>query len=764
MPWFPIFIDLKDKPVLIVGGGAVALRKLEKLLPYGAKITVAAPKILSGFEDFPGIKLKRKNFTASDLRPRPSMVIAATDSKKINSRVSFLCRKHHIPVNVADDPALCSFLFPALIQRGAFSVGISTGGASPVAAAYFKALISEMLPKGLEELLTWLEALRPQVKAAMPKQSDRGAVFQRLFDAGMARGAPLSQAETEKYIAGEHGRKTREKDTACKPAGSVALVGAGCGRADLITVRGLRLLERCQAVVYDDLIDTALLDAAPEFAERIYVGKRNGAHGASQDEINQKLMELARRGLKVVRLKGGDPYLFGRGGEEMMALLAAGISCQEVPGIPSPIGIAAQAGIPVTHRGISRGVHIITAHTADTGDGLPEDFDTLAKLSGTLIFLMGLERLSVITARLIEAGKDPDTPAAVVSGGNAPKPAQVRAPLQLLGQAAEDAGVSAPAIIIVGVVASMDLSAASHEPEEGMNLSAASHEPEEGMNLSAVSHEPKEVMNLSAVSHETKEVMSLSAAGYRAEEVLNGIRIGITGTQEIAEKQRLALSALGAKAVWVMRSEIKELSAAYDRRIFETDPCWIVFTSANGVKTFFGQMAAKGIDMRSMKDIFPKGEKFAVIGPATGKALLQYGIAADLCPDVYTSENLAAAIAASARVGERVVLLRSALGTRTLPEMLIKAGFAVEDIPVYDLEYKFCDETLSKLDYLTFSSAEGVKAFFKRYGGVPEGVCCVCIGSVTAKTLAQYVSAPFLTSLETSAEGIVETILHDSKK
>ncbi len=650
MPWFPIFIDLKDKPVLIVGGGAVALRKLEKLLPYGAKITVAAPKILSGFEDFPGIKLKRKNFTASDLRPRPSMVIAATDSEKINSRVSFLCRKHHIPVNVADDPALCSFLFPALIQRGAFSVGISTGGASPVAAAYFKALISEMLPKGLEELLTWLEALRPQVKAAMPKQSDRGAVFQRLFDAGMARGAPLSQAETEKYIAGEHGRKTREKDTACKPAGSVALVGAGCGRADLITVRGLRLLERCQAVVYDDLIDTALLDAAPEFAERIYVGKRNGAHGASQDEINQKLMELARRGLKVVRLKGGDPYLFGRGGEEMMALLAAGISCQEVPGIPSPIGIAAQAGIPVTHRGISRGVHIITAHTADTGDGLPEDFDTLAKLSGTLIFLMGLERLSVITARLIEAGKDPDTPAAVVSGGNAPKPAQVRAPLQLLGQAAEDAGVSAPAIIIVGVVASMDLSAVSHEPEEGMNLSAASHEPEEGMNLSAVSHEPKEVMNLSAVSHETKEVMSLSAAGYRAEEVLNGIRIGITGTQEIAEKQRLALSALGAKAVWVMRSEIKELSAAYDRRIFETDPCWIVFTSANGVKTFFGQMAAKGIDMRSMKDIFPKGEKFAVIGPATGKALLQYGIAADLCPDVYTSENLAAAIAASARL------------------------------------------------------------------------------------------------------------------
>lgn len=446
MPYFPMFIDLKNKPVLIVGGGAVALRKLQKLLPYGVLPTVIAPHILPELEALNKVKLCKRSFSVSDLQPRPSLVIAATDNKTINRKISVLCRKRHIPVNVADDPALCSFLFPALVQQGSFSAGISTGGASPVAAAYFKERLKELLPEGLDKLLFWLESLRPVLKASIPEQNKRAAVFRRLFDACLAKGAPLSQAETEKYIAD-------------KPLGSVTLVGAGCGKADLITMRGLRLLQQCQAVVYDDLIDPVLLDAAPESAKRFYMGKRSGVHAASQTEINRKLIELARSGLQVVRLKGGDPYLFGRGGEEILALKAAGISCQEVPGIPSAIGIAAEAGIPVTHRGISRSLHIITAHTADTPDGLPEDFDALAKLSGTLVFLMGLERLSTITTRLMAAGKDESTPSAVVSGGNAPNPIRVRAPLSRLEQAVKDANVTAPAIIIVGDVTAMDLSA-----------------------------------------------------------------------------------------------------------------------------------------------------------------------------------------------------------------------------------------------------------------------------------------------------------------
>lgn len=240
-------------------------------------------------------------------------------------------------------------------------------------------------------------------------------------------------------------------------SGTVYLVGAGCGRADLITVRGLRLLERCDAVVYDDLIDPALLDAAPAQALRLYMGKREGQHSASQEAICARLVELAREGRQVVRLKGGDPFVFGRGGEEALALMAAGVPFEVVPGVTSPIAIPALAGIPVTHRGLSQSLHIVTAHTADTEDGLPAYFDQLAALPGTLVFLMGLSRLERITRRLMAAGKPAETPAAVLSGGNAPHPAAVRGTLEDIAAKARAAGVQAPAVIVVGDVAALEL-------------------------------------------------------------------------------------------------------------------------------------------------------------------------------------------------------------------------------------------------------------------------------------------------------------------
>lgn len=237
--------------------------------------------------------------------------------------------------------------------------------------------------------------------------------------------------------------------------GEVWLVGAGCGAADLITVRGLRLIRRCDAIIYDDLIDEALLDEAPAHAERVYMGKRSGRHSAPQADICAELIRQARLGRRVVRLKGGDPYLFGRGGEEMLALRAAGVPCHEVPGIPSAIGIAAEAGIPVTHRGVSRSLHILTGHTAGTADGLPEELDRLAQMEGTLVFLMGLARLEHIAGRLMAAGKPGDTPAAVISGGNSPNPACVRGMLKTIAQAARQ--VQPPAILVIGAAAAMDL-------------------------------------------------------------------------------------------------------------------------------------------------------------------------------------------------------------------------------------------------------------------------------------------------------------------
>lgn len=431
MPWFPFFVNLEQAQGLVVGGGTVALRKVEKLLPYGPQLTVVAPDICPSLASLPGLNLYCRPFAEADLTPCPAFVIAATGDKALNHRIAALCRERRIPVNVVDDPVACSFFFPALVQRGRLSVGISTGGASPTAAVWLKDKIEALLPLNFADILDRLEHRRASVKAQEPDEARRAARFRADFELAMTTTPPLEPV----------------------PAGRVALVGAGCGSADLITVRGLRLLRQCRAVVYDDLIDDALLDEVPPEAERHYMGKRSGRHAAPQQEINQTLIDLARKGGLVVRLKGGDPFVFGRGGEEALALQAAGIDYEVVPGISSAIAIPAEAGIPVTHRAVSRAVHIITAHTG--GDRQP-DYRRYAGLDGTLVFLMGLHRLSQIARGLMDGGMDPDTPAAVISGGNAAHPAAVRAPLCEIAAAARE--MEAPAVIVVGAVAEMNLS------------------------------------------------------------------------------------------------------------------------------------------------------------------------------------------------------------------------------------------------------------------------------------------------------------------
>lgn len=429
MSWFPVFINLKDAPVLIAGGGEVALRKVEKLLPYGPKIRVVAPDITPRLAGISGVTLCPKPFEEKDLEGAV-MVIAATDDTSLNRKIAALCRERSIPVNVVDDLEACGFLFPALVRRGSLSVGITTGGASPTAAVWLKEQIEKILPPRFEAVLERMEALRPTLKREVPDQHRRAVRFRKAFEEEM----DLSQG-------------------ALAP-GQVALVGAGCGKWDLITVRGLELLRQCTALVYDDLIDRRLLDQIPSGAEVFYMGKRSGHHAAPQEEINEKLIDLARMGHKVARLKGGDPFVFGRGGEEALALGKAGIPFQVVPGISSAIAIPGEAGIPVTQRGVSREVHIITAHTK--GQETP-DYRRYAALEGTLVFLMGLQRLELIAAHLKEGGMPEDTPAAVVSGGNAPHKAAVRGTLAGIGAAARQAKVEAPAVLVVGDVADLDL-------------------------------------------------------------------------------------------------------------------------------------------------------------------------------------------------------------------------------------------------------------------------------------------------------------------
>lgn len=481
-------------------------------------------------------------------------------------------------------------------------------------------------------------------------------------------------------------------------SGKVYLVGAGCGRADLITVRGRELLARCDTVVYDDLIDLELLSFAPAEARRIYMGKRQGCHSASQEEIFAVLVEEARQGRTVVRLKGGDPFVFGRGGEEALALLKQGISCEVIPGISSAIAIPGEAGIPVTHRGVSRSFHVITAHTADTEDGLPENLENLSRLSGTLVFLMGLRQLPKLTKKLMKAGMSPQRPAAVVSGGSAPEKAAVRGTLADIAEKAR--AVQPPAVIVIGETAAMDL---------------------------------------------------------RSPAPLSGTRIAVVGTDAVRKKLRRQLEEQGAEVFSALGVEVKPLSAAFDFTVLERKASWVVFTSGNGVECFFRELKKRKVDLRQLSKC-----RFAVIGPGTGKALERHGFFWDLCPQEYTTVALARSLIETGERETPVYLMRSARGNPLLCEMLKEyftvEDVALYDVSPVAFSG---GNILKEADYLVFSSAGGVEFFLERYSRIPGGAKCVCIGKTTAQALRGVSAERILIAEKAVTESLVYTILKD---
>lgn len=514
--------------------------------------------------------------------------------------------------------------------------------------------------------------------------------------------------------------------------GCVYLVGAGCGAEDLITVRGLNRLQNCDVVIYDDLIADRLLKQVPKGTEKIYMGKREGRHSKSQEEICAALAEKAKEGKKVVRLKGGDPFVFGRGGEEILALQKEGIPYEEIPGISSAIAIPAEAGIPVTHRGKSRSFHVITAHTADTDDGLPNEFDYYAKLNGTLVFLMGLKQLPCIAERLMKAGMAADTPAAVVSGGNAKRHVAIRGILSDIVERTEQEHVCPPAVVVVGDVAELNLSGTI-----GLDSETFSDRISDGHAVN--------------VLPETSLVP------------LVGVTVAITGTDTMLDKLETGLSQLGAEVFVAERSKLKKIPVEFSlKELGLIGKHWLVFTSSNGVERFFEEMKQQKTDIRSLHNC-----RLAVIGAATGEKLAEYGVYADLCPEHYTSQALGEALLQAAGEDEDVYLFRSAQGSKPLYEMLSEK-FRTVDVPIYDLEpdatvIPDARKKLAGADYVTFASASGVELFMKAYGAVPEQAACVCIGEVTADALKKYSARNILMAADISAAGIVGTILQSGR-
>ena len=414
MRYFPAFIELRRRPALVVVGGDAAARKAELLVRAGANVAVAAEEPgadLRALAESGRVTLIERTFRAADLAGC-TVIIAATGDEHADTAVSEAARGAGIPVNVVDAPALSTFIVPAIVDRDPLTVAISSGGASPVLARVVRARVEALLPTGLGRLARFAEGFRRAVRGTIADGLERRRFWERFF------AGPVAEA----VLAGDErwARERMLKDVNAPvaeraPEGIVHLVGAGPGDPDLLTLRAHRLLQDADVIVYDRLVAPELLDYARRDAERIYVGKARGAHVRSQDEINAVLEEHARTGRRVVRLKGGDPFVFGRGGEERDHLTRAGIRAEVVPGITAATGCAAAAGIPLTDRDLAHGVSIVTGQGRDGEADV--DWAAMARSGQTIVVYMGAKSADRIAGRLIESGLSAATPAAVIENG-----------------------------------------------------------------------------------------------------------------------------------------------------------------------------------------------------------------------------------------------------------------------------------------------------------------------------------------------------------
>lgn len=448
MDYLPIFCQLDNKPVLLVGGGEVAERKARLLLDAGALLTVVAPELdpeLAELAANGSIEWLAGEFAPQQLAGK-WLVVAATDRREVNALVYQSANQARIFANVVDDPKRSSFIMPSIIDRSPLMVAISSGGKAPVLARLLREKLEAMLPQHLGAVATFAGSLRDRVKARFATMGERRRFWERLLGADR-----LGQA----LARGDHASAHQLADTLfaeeSKAHGEVVLVGAGPGDPGLLTLHALRQMQQADVVVYDRLVSGEVMALVRRDAKRIFVGKQAGNHCVPQEGINQLLLGEAKKGQRVVRLKGGDPFIFGRGGEELETLVGTGIGFQVVPGITAASGCAAYAGIPLTHRDHAQSVRFVTAH----GKGGAQDLDwpLLAKDKQTLVFYMGLSSCGVIREQLLAHGKGDDTPVALIERGTQPSQRVIRGTLDQLPELA--VGVESPALIMVGSVVTL---------------------------------------------------------------------------------------------------------------------------------------------------------------------------------------------------------------------------------------------------------------------------------------------------------------------
>ena len=447
MDFLPIFLDIRGQHCLVVGGGEVAARKSALLLRAGARVTVLAPELSAAFDaDLAAARIAHRasSFRDEDL-DGVALVIAATSDDAVNRAVAAAARARRIPVNVVDQPALCSFILPSIIEREPLIVAVSSGGASPVLARLLRARLETLIPAGYGRLAALAGAFRDRVKARF-KPQERRRFWERVLQGPIAELVFSGRdAEARKAL-----QAALDDTRLAFSGGEVSLVGAGPGDPDLLTFRALRLMQQADVVVYDRLVSRPVLDLVRLEAERIYAGKERAKHTLPQEDINHLLVRLAREGKRVVRLKGGDPFIFGRGGEELDTLAAEGIPFQVVPGITAAAGCASYAGIPLTHRDYAQSVVFVTGHMENGSMNL--NWTALAQPGQTIVFYMGLLGVEVLCRELTAHGLPAATPAALIQQGTTPQQRVLTGTLASLPDIVRESGVKAPTLIIIGEV------------------------------------------------------------------------------------------------------------------------------------------------------------------------------------------------------------------------------------------------------------------------------------------------------------------------
>ncbi len=462
MQSFPLFLSLQDRQVLVVGGTDAAARKIELLLSAGARVTLIADTVAGEIAQLIAegcISWAGRAFGEEDLADM-ALVIVACEDEALQARVSQAAQRRSMPVNVVDRPRLSSFTMPAIVDRAPITIAISTGGTAPALARRLRAEIERAMPAAIGRMARFAEIFREQVRRTLDQPRARRRFWDRVFDGQVGEMALAgdeigARRELIRLLDAARNESVRAADPGL---GVVHLVGAGPGDADLLTLKAHRLLQRADAVVYDRLVSPEILAMARRDAERLYVGKRPGHPGLPQSQINERLVALARAGKSVVRLKGGDPFVFGRGGEEVEALTRAGIAVEVVPGVTAALGCAASAGIPLTHRDHAQACIFVTGHRREGLEGdLALDWPMLARPRQTVVIYMGAGTLAVIARQLIAHGLPAATPIALIENGTTSRERRVVGTLATIERQALQANLLGPTLCVVGEVVGLAL-------------------------------------------------------------------------------------------------------------------------------------------------------------------------------------------------------------------------------------------------------------------------------------------------------------------